>query len=720
MAATQIKIDQINTYNEIYGLGFTDERLENYKQYLTRFHAIQNAQLVDKTKTAMITAALGNPETVPDKVTIEYLKAGKRLDGFPVQAGADTKEKFPRLCVTFFRGRGGGGYYNRGNHRTDFDPATVTEQTIKQSQEIFNITGIPPSDRDLKDIEAFKKRSATITNLTAILQPGDADSHKSFEWLTGIDLTAAIKEVTDKQKRQELKPSKPYLAKIVKVVELPNQARLGFFIKGDGTFIGHKFFEPGKDKYDYIDEGRELIIHLQRYQARYDYKRRQQVYECRTINETSQLQNYYWRNVIFFQENTEFPEDNNNTLLAIHESGERVFDTVRLRTLTRAIDRKYFAATEARRREETKQTKLEKKLKQLAAGKTKFKQNSVEFSKEKIIYEGQELSCTNKKASPTNILTYLLSSYRQNLEEIRFDRVFDTFVSYVNSEVQALSPDLKNPEPCIRGTIGDVAFRIVGRAVGKGRRVYINNHRINMSEVDDVLRQALCFTKQETFDDFLSTVSKCSLAFNKLLAEGIKARVHDPFLETDYNIKLPVIRRNGKNYLLFGEKDDQTEYKIKSTSALASLAKNRRNSYDGYSYRNNKLFNVLLSGRAIDGLAPKDLKYIVEEGKKEFKRAEKKSLELLEKTIKTLGVTEETHHGVKGYVVKGTKSKYFLSEGQDRHTGGCEVRTLPGWNYVCIVDKSLDQAGADKIVNRMFALKNDALVANKVHTLNRA
>ena len=45
------------------------------------------------------------------------------------------------------------------------------------------------------------------------------------------------------------------------------------------------------------------------------------------------------------------------------------------------------------------------------------------------------------------------------------------------------------------------------------------------------------------------------------------------------------------------------------------------------------------------------------------------------------------------------------------------VYRLPTLSYVCIVDKDHRQVGYDIIVNRLFALRNDAFISRMVGTL---
>ena len=54
-----------------------------------------------------------------------------------------------------------GGYYNRDNYKIEFHPKTATKDQIERALTIFELTGVPPTAADLKDLDNFKARHAT-------------------------------------------------------------------------------------------------------------------------------------------------------------------------------------------------------------------------------------------------------------------------------------------------------------------------------------------------------------------------------------------------------------------------------------------------------------------------------------------------------------------------------------------------------------------------------
>ena len=73
---------------------------------------------------------------------------------------------------------------------------------------------------------------------------------------------------------------------------------------------------------------------------------------------------------------------------------------------------------------------------------------------------------------------------------------------------------------------------------------------------------------------------------------------------------------------------------------------------------------------------------------------------------------------IQGYVIRGQVRTYFLAVNLDHGNSYCRVYSYPDMQYLCVVDKGVDQSiNIDKIVQRIYALHNDSLVAEEVSTL---
>ena len=287
-----------------------------------------------------------------------------------------------------------------------------------------------------------------------------------------------------------------------------------------------------------------------------------------------------------------------------------------------------------------------------------------------------------------------------------FQPIFDSFVSQVRRD-QDYYPTMN------QGHVGNVSFNIEEReSTNKlgitSKRYYVNNHRINVAEIHQCIERAICYETQEDFNHFLASVSSCSLKMHRYLQLGIDVRVRDQFDNTQVVVKFPLERMKNLNYLVINDE----EYKVRKTDKLIRL----ENADDMM-----EVINVLLSGEVVDGVQASDIRDIIESGKQAYIDAVEKSKELLKLAEDTLEIKEQ-HIELKdgttfnGYIIEGDYRSYAINAHDERHS----VYDIDTAQYICIVDKTnTAQVGKDRLVNRLFALRNDSLVATKITTLKR-
>ncbi|MBC8410405.1 MAG: hypothetical protein H8E12_17035 [Rhodobacteraceae bacterium] len=341
-------------------------------------------------------------------------------------------------------------------------------------------------------------------------------------------------------------------------------------------------------------------------------------------------------------------------------------------------------------------------------GKT-LKINEVVYTKQSVTYQGQTLTITksNTEFWCNTLLTRLASAH--GISGILFDNAIEYFVMAVASQAA--------PGNEVEGKIGDVKFKLTVKTSTSMRqngpvtssRLYLNGYRINTDEIEKCLERALCFTTQESFDGFLASVSKCSLYIHKYLQLGIDVVVKDNFDNTVITMKFPLERRKGINYLVLG----QNEFRVSNTNRLIRL----RNASDILS-----VVNTLLNGDTVLNVAAVDIKAIIVAGKRAYVDAVEKSKELLANTEKVFSLAASTFtiNGTQkhGYKIPGKMRTYFLENNVELdERRSCGVYDFNTGQYICIVDKSTSQVGMDKLVNRIYALHNDTLVANQISTL---
>ena len=344
---------------------------------------------------------------------------------------------------------------------------------------------------------------------------------------------------------------------------------------------------------------------------------------------------------------------------------------------------------------------------------SKLKINDVMFTKHFIEYQGQRL--TIQEPQNENWSRDILSSAMRALDRLNFETIFDAFLNIiVNDVIHTRYSSIRQAalNKTIKGNIGDIAFQLEKRVLTNVNRVssdrfYINDSRINKEELLQVLSRGLCFNNQKDFDYFVKEVSKCSLKTHRYLYNGVECHPYDQFLEAHLHIKF-ILERKIYNYL----KVEDRLYKIRDTAKLTALTE-ARDLMD--------VINVLLNPAVIEGISIKDITSIVNTAAKDFTTAVEKSEQLLRETEKLFKISVKKYTladgSVKeGYLIKG-KIREYLLEAKEAKDGRNSVYEFPSGRYICIVDKSNNQVGKDKLVNRIFALHNDSLLAQEISTL---
>lgn len=341
--------------------------------------------------------------------------------------------------------------------------------------------------------------------------------------------------------------------------------------------------------------------------------------------------------------------------------------------------------------------KIQEKLDKLKNKEAPLIVNGITFTSDTITYEGQVLYLERE-----DWVYYLLrqSSFYFSLDSLNFEVIFEKFINNICADD--------------RGKIGDISFTLsckttVNQKNIKQTRNYINDIRINHNEISECLERALCFQKQEDFDYFLSEVSKCSLNIHKYLQRGIKLTVQDTFNNCMISMQFPLIRINNINYLVFGK----NKFQVRNTNKIIKL----QNCNDLI-----EVITILLDKNVLTGVDYKYIKKLIEISKKEFTNAIEKSKKLLKDAEKTFKISMsdyklDTGKIIHGYLIKGKKRTYILEADAAHPEIKNSVYSYPEGNYICIVDKSTAQVGMDKLVNRIYALHNDSLLASQIYTL---
>ena len=420
--------------------------------------------------------------------------------------------------------------------------------------------------------------------------------------------------------------------------------------------------------------------------------------------------------LLFLDDQAEVPQDDAVFKHYIRQKGivKEDFDLVDNNELRRSL--KIFLKREIRKqREENAQERIRQKTKDkldLLKDETKqLKINDMIFSKNGVEYQGQHLTIDKTCAAATVMehwvhnLVSNLTRY-QNIQDIYFDTMITSFASGIQS--------IADRGLDVAGTIGDIKFNVSSVTSTNVNNVtstrwYLNEKRINYKEMGDILERGICFENQPDFDSFVKSVSACSLYFHKYLQRGIDINVRDDFDHTNVTLKFPLERKKGKMYLVLGDR----EFRVKNTHKIINLRKK---------YHIMEVVTALLDGTVVLDVEADDIKDIIEDGKSAYVTAVEKSKLLLSETESLFDLTATDHRigedNKFGYRIDGKMRTYFLEknyESEDKNS--CGVYDYNTGQYICIVDKSTSQVGMDKLVNRIYALHNDALVAQHINTL---
>lgn len=387
-------------------------------------------------------------------------------------------------------------------------------------------------------------------------------------------------------------------------------------------------------------------------------------------------------------------------------------DSLMLETVIKRFQRRDMVAQNKEQQKEVLKTKFKKKLDKINQDdddETSISLNGIKMSKHTIEYGGQTLSCDQIKVYD---LVERYAGYR-GLDDLNFDTLSDDFFHRLTNDVERSYSSKE-----WTGKIGEIDYNLElkcsrNKAGANMRLVYMNGYKIKKDEVGDIARRALCYEDQEVFDGFCHQVSKCSLKLHKYLNEGIHLKVTDDYRNQRINFKIPLIRKSGKNFIVLDDK----EYGVADSNRLIRLQE---------ASHMHDAINTLLNPKVVRIDGPDDIAHIIRKGEELHEQDKDKNKKLIEKVENLFGieVTSITTNGTRqrGYVIDGKMSKYFLDIGRtDKETVFDRLRVFsyPDMAYVCMIDKTVQQTGPSNLINRIFALHNDSLVARDVNTLNQ-
>lgn len=321
--------------------------------------------------------------------------------------------------------------------------------------------------------------------------------------------------------------------------------------------------------------------------------------------------------------------------------------------------------------------------------------NGMKVYKDRIVYENEVF-----KSTSINPIALFKQYVKASMLDINFDTIFNSLITSI-------------VERNTVATIGTVEVEHEIRRTKTAGLHYINGTKISNNDLSQVIRQALCFETTEEYNKFVKRVGECSLKITSILNEGLEFAIWTT-VARQYIVNLKVERYKNKQYLVL---DEDNKFQISNTNSLIRKA--------GMSIKD--LIDLLCDPKVTSITDRKVALDLLIKGKQRQEDAIKRSIELLKNTEKVLKLakTNEVINGksITGYKIVGLSGKIYFVDSADKsvgsHGGHYPVYELPSGKALCIVDKasSMSQVGKDALVNRLFALKNDQLVAKHISTL---
>jgi hypothetical protein len=320
-----------------------------------------------------------------------------------------------------------------------------------------------------------------------------------------------------------------------------------------------------------------------------------------------------------------------------------------------------------------------------------------------------------------------------------------------------------------RFTINEIPITL--KRTSENTRRYVNGHMINKIEVEEVAFQASCYDDAELYEKFVKSVSKMSLKWHKALAYGVPVKINAGLSYDDYHRaeapmacpRIKFVKEEDDFKLVVGENQSVKIKFNECLTKLKTLNRQTNNNYapGSYNQKNNlwaqrQLVDILKQCCTFDKkevktveveepqfddkgvlvvndkgepiykkvkkkevtvtkectLTDEQAKFVGKMAEEFHKKALEKSEIALKNAIKNTGATVVQFKGEDHYRVEGKLRKYVVNKRTN------EVFNHDTGNYVCIVEPGHQiMVGFDALATRLYALKNDSVMAAKVGTL---
>lgn len=635
-----MNITELKIKNAIYEFGLTDEQIETLKNSFSECKGQQGTTFIVRGNTHVFGIKFDNYDRTP----IIVMKDNEDI------------EVLPTTII--------------GKWKLQYTPTKEDSNFIELLHDnIEDRRGYSSDDKNIIKANSTEQIKAELKDLIFNFK-GDTFTFKSMS----DDFVRALFWVFDKEVDETIfkdVENDNDIRKIFEVFEQDN-IRLSLSKSEYGDTFKLMTFTPDDERYNYIDKGRFFLGKM-----------------------------YVWDDITKEELDESF----------LRKCGSKHSFLLVTADHYRHTKRKYKLKVQKEKEEQELKEQLteevEKRLENMTPD-TEILINGIKFTGRGIIYSGQEITGTFSEVSKgcRNISTWgqyyndKFDGFR-NTNNLDFNVMFEQFCDFVedgefNGKLGSINVNLHREETETKN--GNILTR-----------VFINNIRINKSDVGEMLKRAICFFKVEDYNDLLKSVSKCNLQFHDLLSNGLQIKFtenaysHSRFNNSDKIMKLIVVRKGNKNFLVVGD----NEFQISDTNKLINRSiKNRSQRYTPTFRDLTALFKEMFT------MNDDDLIILFRDGLKEYKQAVLRSEQFLKETLELFKVSEVEKDGRHGYLITGSSGQQYML------TKDLKIYAYPNMSYICIVDKDIGQGFTnDKIVNRIYALANDSRVAKDIYTL---
>jgi hypothetical protein len=314
------------------------------------------------------------------------------------------------------------------------------------------------------------------------------------------------------------------------------------------------------------------------------------------------------------------------------------------------------------------------------------------------------------------------------------------------NRINAGNTELKNKK------IADLKINDIDISVDlnySGQR-FINDIRINKDEVAKALQRASCYRSAEEYNLFLKSISRMSIRWHDIIANGLQVKIQDNISREDLRNPLPSINAPALKFFV----DNQGYINLQVTqergvrvnlSALIKKVEVINKKTDGrgvrdllghFVYRTNtwssrRLIEALIETttfkekvRQEDGTIKEVERVLINEDDvtkllavvgAQSKAKIERSKKFLETAVQLTNAELIHFRGESAYKVQGALRTYAVV------ISTAKVYDYDTKQYRCIVNGShYKGAGYDDVASRLLALKNDSVMVDSIRTLSGA